>query len=134
MGYRRNYTYQTDDPERRVQIVVAWTLVWVCFGWFPSTIIASWFLGQQDAWLTIYITGVFAIPILGITYIRAAPVQDQGSPSEMAADPKLNTQDYQLHYNRLLEFGYSNYNGETEFMGPRGGIYTITASGNRNYR
>ena len=134
MGNRRNYTYQPDDPGRRIQIVVVWTFVWVCFGWFPSAIVASWFLGLQDAWLTLYIAGVFTIPLLGIPYIRGAPVQDQGSTSEMAADPYLNTQDYQLHFKRLQEFGYSNYNGETEYMGPRGGIYTITASGNRNYR
>ena len=130
MGYRRNYSYQPDDPGRRSQIVLVLTLTWVCFGWFPSAILAS----GSDAWLPIYIAGVFVIPILGIPYIREAPVQDQGSPSEMASNPNLNTQDYQLHYKRLQEFGHSKYNGEMEFMGPRGGIYTITASGNRNYR
>lgn len=48
--------------------------------------------------------------------------------------PNINTTDWDIHRKRLQRHGYSRYRGETEFMGPRGGIYTITASGNRNYR
>ena len=39
-----------------------------------------------------------------------------------------------IHYKRLNKFSRSRYDGEMEFMGPRGGVYTVTASGNRNYR
>lgn len=39
-----------------------------------------------------------------------------------------------IHFKRLKRHGRSRYDGDMEFMGPRGGIYTITASGNRNYR
>ena len=60
--------------------------------------------------------------------------KDGGTEEEMRADPELNTNNLDLHFDRLNKFGRSKYRGEFEFMGPRGGIYTITASGNRNYR
>ena len=60
--------------------------------------------------------------------------KDGGTLEEMKADPELNTNNIDLHFDRLNRFGRSKYKGEWEYMGPRGGIYTITASGNRNYR
>ena len=59
--------------------------------------------------------------------------QEQQRPS-LLRDPNQNTDEHSIHWARLHEHGYSRYRGETEFMGPRGGIYTVTASGNRNYR
>lgn len=52
----------------------------------------------------------------------------------LLADPQLNTSNVDIHLARLRRHGISRFRGEVEFMGPRGGIYTITASGNRNYR
>ena len=82
----------------------------------------------------LYLLGLFAVIGWAAFYIADAPAQDEGTRSEMKADPDLNTQDFKLHMKRLKKFGHSKFDGETEFMGPRGGIYTITASGNRNYR
>ena len=39
-----------------------------------------------------------------------------------------------IHFKRLNKFGRSKMNREMEYMGPRGGIYTYTSGGNRNYR
>ena len=53
---------------------------------------------------------------------------------DLLRDPNRNTSDHDIHWARLQRHGYSRYRGETEFMGPRGGVYTVTANGNRNYR
>jgi hypothetical protein len=53
---------------------------------------------------------------------------------QQLANPDLNTDDWELHWERLRRYGRSCYGGEMIFMGPRGGIYTVTARGNRNYR
>ena len=39
-----------------------------------------------------------------------------------------------IHYKRLNKYGRSEYDGDMEYMGPRGGIYVYTARGNRSYR
>ena len=39
-----------------------------------------------------------------------------------------------IHFKRLNKYGRSKMNREMEYMGPRGGIYTYTSGGNRNYR
>ena len=52
-------------------------------------------------------------------------------------NPDLNLfldQDFELHLKRLRLYGRSKWNGETYFMGQRGGIYTISANGTRNYK
>ena len=78
---------------------------------------------------------LIAIPVLLVALVWiACSERNEGTLEEMAADPKLNTQIWELHYKRLEEHGRSKYRGQWEYMGPRGGIYTITASGNRNYR
>ena len=60
--------------------------------------------------------------------------KNEGTIAEMAQDPSLNTNNRKLHFKRLRKYNKSKYCGEWEYMGPRGGIYTITPSGNRNYR
>ena len=42
--------------------------------------------------------------------------------------------DIKLHFQRLEKFGRSRWQKEMYFKGQRGGIYTITASGSRNYK
>ena len=49
-------------------------------------------------------------------------------------NPQINTNDWDLHCWRLTKHNYSHYQGDHIYMGPRGGIYTVTANGNRNYR
>ena len=129
MGYR-NYSPPPDTPGTRTLQVGVIAGIWGTFGWLPAAIMA----GAGGNWLVPWIVGFVLIFLWGHVHIKRAVVQNQGTYAEMAADPDLNTQDIELHFKRLKEFGHSMYNGETEFMGPRGGIYTITASGNSNYR
>ena len=129
MGYRSHYT-PPDTPGNRTVHVAVMATIWGCVGWIVAAIIA----GVGGNWLVPWIVGFVLIFLWGHLHIKGAVVQNQGTYAEMAADPDLNTQDIELHFKRLKEFGHSMYNGETVFMGPRGGIYTITASGNRNYR
>ena len=53
---------------------------------------------------------------------------------EQKYNPDINTNDWDLHWKRLNSFEWSKYEGETYYKGKRGGIYTITANGNRNYK
>lgn len=129
MGYRRSYN-GPDTPGERAIHVGAVAAFWGMGGWIVAAILAK----GEDGWWVFYLGGFLMIFFLGHFYTKEAEAQNKGTYTEMAANPDLNTQDFQLHYKRLTEFGHSKYNGETEYMGPRGGIYTITASGNRNYR
>ena len=61
-------------------------------------------------------------------------LRDAGTYEEMMENPDLNTQDTELHFKRLERYGYSRFLGDKEYMGPRGGIYTINSSGNKQYR
>ena len=127
MGYR-NYNY-TDDPGTRIGHVAGVAGFWGMGGWIVGAIMAG-----ADGAMAIYIGGFLLIFLCGHFYIWGAPVQNQGTEAEMLADPDLNTQDAKLHMERLYKFHRSKYNGEMEYLGPRGGIYTYTASGNKNYR
>ena len=52
-------------------------------------------------------------------------------------DPSINLDDpesYDCHFSRLIRFRKSKRFGEYIFMGERGGIYSITATGYRRYR
>ena len=39
-----------------------------------------------------------------------------------------------VHFARLEKYGRSMFNGETYYIGSRGGIYTLSANGTRNYK
>ena len=41
---------------------------------------------------------------------------------------------FEVHMQRLQKFGKSQYQGMTYYMGSKGGIYTLSASGSRNYK
>ena len=146
MGY---YGFR-DTPTSRIFKVAYCALFWGLIGLFVSLFVAMAFpflslsiaiafrmnYPWDKTWIPPYIFGFVLIFSFGYLYIQgaSAPAKNQGTYEQMAADPGLNTQDSQLHWQRLNKFGYSKYDDETEYMGPRGGIYTITASGNRNYR
>ena len=45
-----------------------------------------------------------------------------------------NDEAWQVHMDRLNNFGRSKYSGEMYYKGQRGGIYTLSANGTRNYK
>ena len=89
--------------------------------------------------LLLLLLGAFAL-LIGFCYAVGVGIEwlfgpkNEGTIAEMAQDPSLNTNNHELHFDRLRKYRKSKYRGEWEYMGPRGGVYTITASGNRNYR
>ena len=59
--------------------------------------------------------------------------------AECRKDPNINIaifndEAWKVHLERLEKFGYSMYSGEMQYMGKRGGIYTVSANGTRNYK
>ena len=59
---------------------------------------------------------------------------------EAEEDPDQNIWDNnyfdmrKVHFARLEKYGRSMFNGETYYIGSRGGIYTVSANGTRNYK
>jgi len=52
-------------------------------------------------------------------------------------DPDKNeswNNSWDIHMERLVEFGRSKYFGKMYYLGKRGGIYTLSADGSRNYK
>tara|TARA_B100000963_G_scaffold20936_1_gene15834 strand:- start:993 stop:1496 length:504 start_codon:yes stop_codon:yes gene_type:complete len=52
-------------------------------------------------------------------------------------NPFVNLKDvesFRLHIERLNRYGHSVWRGECEYMGEKGGIYTLSANGNRRYK
>ena len=45
-----------------------------------------------------------------------------------------NDEAWQVHMDRLNNHGRSMYSGEMYYKGQRGGIYTLSANGTRNYK
>ena len=48
-------------------------------------------------------------------------------------DPERNTQDWELHQERLRKCKASRYDGCSYYVGPRGGIYYINYRGRKTY-
>ena len=57
----------------------------------------------------------------------------QGTYEERAADPKLNTKDWDQHQKRLNKFGCSNYRRTMFYVEPKGGVYYVTKRGTKVY-
>ena len=49
------------------------------------------------------------------------------------ADPERNTQDWELHQERLRKCKASRYDGCSYYVGPRGGVYYIIYRGRKTY-
>ena len=52
-------------------------------------------------------------------------------------NPFVNLKDvesFKLHIERLNRYGHSVWRGECEYMGEKGGIYTLSVNGNRRYK
>ncbi len=45
-----------------------------------------------------------------------------------------NDEAWQIHWDRLNTYGRSMHSGEMYYKGQRGGIYTLSANGSRNYK
>ncbi len=64
-------------------------------------------------------------------------LEDKTYDIDKINNPDINLykkNDIKLHFQRLEKFGRSKWNREMYFKGERGGIYTISASGTRNYK
>ena len=56
---------------------------------------------------------------------------------KLKKDPLINISSneyFEVHMERLQKYGKSQYQGLTYYMGSKGGIYTLSASGSRNYK
>ena len=56
---------------------------------------------------------------------------------KLKKDPLINISSneyFEVHMERLQKYGKSQYQGMTYYMGSKGGIYTLSASGSRNYK
>ena len=88
----------------------------------------------DDATPVLFFLGIIAVFSIIWAIFENLGAADEGTLEERERNPSLNTNDWDLHWERLNRFEYSKYQGETYFKGKRGGIYTITANGNRNYK
>ena len=66
-------------------------------------------------------------------FILKAIDGQQGTYEERAADPKLNTKDWDQHQKRLNKFGCSNYRRTMFYVEPKGGVYYVTKRGTKFY-
>ena len=67
-----------------------------------------------------------------LTYIKETLEKCKANPDINIAI--YNQEARQIHIDRLNTFGRSMYSGEMYYLGQRGGIYTISANGTRNYK
>ena len=88
----------------------------------------------DDATQVLIFLGIIAVFAIIWAIFENLGAVEEGTLEERERNPSLNTNDWDLHWKRLDRFEYSKYEGETYFKGKRGGIYTITANGNRNYK
>ncbi len=88
----------------------------------------------DDATPVLIFLGIIAVFSIIWAIFENLGAAEEGTLEERERNPSLNTNDWDLHWKRLDRFEYSKYEGETYFKGKRGGIYTSTANGNRNYK
>ena len=96
-----------------------------------------WLMFSGSIWWGLLVLGIGFVVIVMIheDKVHEDPgLRDAGTYKEMMENPNLNTQNTELHIKRLERYGYSRFLGDTEYMGPRGGIYIINSSGNKQYR
>ena len=89
-------------------------------------------MSKDDAYIFYFVFcgGLFLIWVLS----EVLKNSEQGTYEEREFNPDLNTNDFDQHWRRLNRYKMSTYRGEMIYMGPKGGIYTYTANGNKNYR
>ncbi len=55
------------------------------------------------------------------------------TPNEQEYNPDINTNNWDLHRNRLIKFGRSQYKGLTFFVNSEDRIYYLSEKGNKVY-
>ena len=76
------------------------------------------------------IIAVFAIAWAIFENLGAA---EEGTLEERERNPSLNTNDWDLHKNRLFKFGRSQYKGLTFFLSSEDRIYYLSDTGTKIY-
>ena len=104
----------------------------------PDTLnIALWnysFLGSIALEIREKITDL-KVEFLELSKQEINNIIDQATNQEVISEDQIrNDQSWQIHLNRLNTFGKSKYQGVMYYMGSKGGIYTLSADGTRNYK
>ena len=58
---------------------------------------------------------------------------EEGTLQERRTNPELNTNNLELHNERLSGFGKSKYRNDIYYVGPRGGVYYYSSYGRKTY-
>ena len=64
---------------------------------------------------------------------QAAQRAPDGTFEEREKNPNLSTNDWEQHQRRLNKFSTSIYRRTTFYVGPKGGVYYLTARGTKVY-
>ena len=76
----------------------------------------------------------FLIAVLVIVFILAIlPPPEEGTMQERRNNQELNTNELNIHNDRLDKFNKSKFKGVTYYIGPRGGYYYYSANGKKVY-
>ena len=76
----------------------------------------------------------FLIAVLVIVFILAIlPPPEEGTMQERRNNPELNTNELNIHNDRLDKFNKSKFKGVTYYIGPRGGYYYYSVNGKKVY-
>ena len=67
-----------------------------------------------------------------LVYVIFKP-KEEGTLQERRNNPELNTNNLELHNERLNEFGKSKYRNDIYYVGPRGGVYYYSSYGRKTY-
>jgi len=91
---------------------------------------------MADVYAILFLSVILGIVIfIGIfLLIDREDRREEGTFEERRMNPDLNCSDFNLHKIRLCEFKRSKYMWKMYYMGSKGGIYTLSANGTRNYK
>ena len=77
--------------------------------------------------------GVLIVVLILICVLFALPPEEEGTIYERRNNPELNTNELNIHNDRLDKFNKSKFKGVTYYIGPRGGYYYYSANGRKVY-
>ena len=75
---------------------------------------------------------IIVFPLIILVYLIFRP-KEEGTLQERRNNPELNTNNLELHNERLNEFGKSKYRNDIYYVGPRGGVYYYSSYGRKTY-
>ena len=79
-----------------------------------------------------FVALIIVLPLILLFYLIARP-KEQGTLQERRNNPELNTNKISIHTERLTRFRESKYRNVMYYIGPRGGTYYYSGSGNKVY-